>query len=141
MADWDLRFLQLAEHVACWSKDPSTQVGAVIVRPNRTVLSLGYNGLPRGVADDLDLLADRNYKLARTVHAEMNAILSSPQRPAGCALYVWPMPPCSHCAAAIIQSGITDVYAPHPGERWEASCRAGLDMLEEAGVRCHWGAP
>ena len=135
---WHRRFLALAEHVAGWSKDPGTRVGSCIARPDRTVLSLGYNGLPRGVADNLALLEDRDYKLARTVHAEMNAILSAPERPAGCTLYVWPMPPCSNCAAAIIQSGIVEVWAPEPIERWRDSCHAGLDMLKEAGITSHW---
>ena len=135
---WHLRFLQLAQHVAGWSKDPSTQVGACLVRPNRTVLSLGYNGLPRGVADRDELLADRDYKYARTVHAEMNAILSAPERPAGCTLYVRPMPPCSSCAASIIQAGIARVVATAPEERWLHSCTIGDELLREAGVSTHW---
>ena len=51
---WDRRFLALAEHVADWSKDPSTKTGAVIVRPDRTIASMGYNGFPRGMADTDD---------------------------------------------------------------------------------------
>lgn len=138
MDKWHQRFLDLAEHVAEWSKDPSTKVGAVIVRPNRTVLSLGYNGLPRGIKDDLTLLQDRDYKYPRTVHAEMNAILSSPERPAGCTLYVWPMPPCGPCAGSIIQAGIVEVWAPWPQERWRESCCVGLSILTEAGIDNNW---
>ena len=52
IANWDLRFFGLAEHVAQWSKDPSTKVGAVIVNDLKQVLSLGYNGFPRGCSDD-----------------------------------------------------------------------------------------
>ena len=47
---WDIRFLEMAKLVASWSKDPSTQVGAIAVR-NRTVIAQGYNGFPRGVDD------------------------------------------------------------------------------------------
>ena len=51
MTDWNKRFLDLAGHVAGWSKDPSTKVGAVIVNDDKQVLGLGYNGFPRGVHD------------------------------------------------------------------------------------------
>ena len=46
---WDRRFLKIAREGATWSKDPSTQVGAVIVDQDQRVVSLGYNGPPRGV--------------------------------------------------------------------------------------------
>ena len=48
---WDKRFIELADHVAQWSRDPSTKVGAVIVRTDKTVASMGFNGFPRGVDD------------------------------------------------------------------------------------------
>jgi dCMP deaminase len=48
---WDLRFLELAKHIAAWSKDPSTQVGCVVVGADREIRSTGFNGLPRGIED------------------------------------------------------------------------------------------
>lgn len=137
MTDWDERFLQLAQHIAQWSKDPSTKVGAVIVRPNRTIASVGYNGFPRGVNDD-ERLNDRPYKYAMTVHAEANAILSANERLDGCTLYVTPLSPCSSCASILIQSGIKRVvaYMPHQPEHWADSFAIARTMLDEAGV--HW---
>jgi dCMP deaminase len=131
---WDARFLDLAAHVASWSKDPGTQVGAVIVRPDRTIASLGYNGFPRGVDDTY---TTRDDKLLRTVHAEMNAILASRERLDGCTVYVYPLCPCSNCAAAIIQSGISTVVHPlmKPRPEWELSFQASADMFAQAGVR------
>lgn len=130
---WDLRMLELAKHISSWSKDPSTKVGCVIADPySRVVLSLGYNGFPIGVPDvDLD---DRDYKYARTVHAEMNAVLFAGNRLIGAAMYIWPMPPCSRCAGPIIQAGIVTVVSPPAGERWEESCRIGREMFDLAGV-------
>lgn len=61
---WDRRFLKIAREGATWSKDPSTQVGAVIVDQANCVVSLGYNGLPRGVSDRRDRLDDRLKKYA-----------------------------------------------------------------------------
>lgn len=138
---WDDRFLEMAKLVASWSKDPSTQVGAVLVRPDKSVLSVGFNGLPRGIEDREELLADREYKYARIVHAELNAILAAAERPAGCTLYVWPLPPCSPCSAHIIQAGIVRVVAPAPSParpEWLSSAKAGSDMLRQAGVECDW---
>src|SRR3989344_2191240 len=72
---WDRRFLALAEHVAQWSKDPSTKTGAVIVDPNNRVVSLGYNGFPRGVNDLPERLSNRELKYKIIVHCERNALL------------------------------------------------------------------
>ena len=136
---WQARFMALAKEVASWSKDPSSAVGAVIVRPDRTICSVGFNGFPRGVKDSQSAIANRDTKLLRTVHAELNAILSAKESLTGYSLFVWPFQPCSSCAAAIIQSGIKDVYCPpsnNPAqERWSESFKAALQMLDEAEVR------
>lgn len=130
---WYERFLDLAAHIGAWSKDPSTKVGAVIVRPDRTIASLGYNGFPRGVKDEY---LDREHKLLRTVHAEMNAILSAREPLHGHTLFVSPLFPCSNCAAAIIQSGITMVVARMPEIRpeWQVSFDASADLFAQSGV-------
>jgi dCMP deaminase len=71
--DWDARYLDLARHVAKWSKDPSTQVGAVVVGKDRRKIAVGYNGFPRGIADD-NRLFDREVKYTLIQHAERNVI-------------------------------------------------------------------
>lgn len=129
---WDQRFLALARHFAAWSKDPSTQVGAVIVDKRRRILSSGYNGFPAGIADVA--LEHRDYKYPRIIHAETNALLFATAPLVGATLYVWPMPPCSHCAGSIIQAGIERVVSPPAGERWEESCRIGREMFNQAGL-------
>ena len=73
---WDMRFLEMAQLVASWSKDPSTKVGATIVDDDRRVISVGYNGFPKGVADN-KRLEDRDEKYKMIVHAERNALLFS----------------------------------------------------------------
>lgn len=131
---WDDRFLALAQHIASWSKDPSTQVGAVVVDSHRRLVGAGYNGLPRGVTDHTDL--PRDEKLRRTIHAEANALLFS-AKTEGCTLYVT-HPPCSSCAATAIQAGITRIVAPMPApefaSRWAESCATTALMLAQAGV-------
>lgn len=141
---WERRFLRLAQHVASWSKDPSTQVGAVIVDSDRRVLGLGYNGFPRGVYDDRERYVDRKLKYPRIVHAEANAVLNcrSLDDVVGSRLFVT-LPPCCECAKLIIQAGILEVYVPADlpvaaMERWEASMEVTDSMFMEAGVRLHW---
>ena len=136
MADWHQRFLALAAHVGSWSKDPSTKVGAVIVRNDRTIVSVGYNGFPRHCDDDPELYADRTKKYPRTVHAEVNAILTAKEPLDGCALYVSPLYPCPSCAGIILPSGISSVYAHLPTEpaHWADAFAASRQMFEEAGV-------
>lgn len=135
---WDQRFLNLAAEVGSWSKDPSTKTGCVIVRPDRTIASVGYNGFPRGVRDDSDRLNDRPTKYQMVVHAEVNAVLSAHGSVGGCTLYSHPWPPCASCAGVIIQSGIKKVVSVEPTleqlERWGDSLSLMETMFDEARV-------
>lgn len=137
-AKWDRRFIAMAKMVSTWSKDPSTGVGCVIVRPDRSVASLGYNGFPRGVQDRQDRLDDRPTRLAFSLHAELNAVVSAAEMLLGYTCYVHPFPPCSNCAAALVQAGISRVVAPAPTdaqlERWGDSFKHMEAMFGEAGV-------
>lgn len=138
---WDARMVALAEHIAAWSRDPSIGVGAVIVRPDRTIASLGFNGFPRGLADTDERLHDRDEKLALTIHAELNAILSSHVPVAGMTIYV-SQPCCDRCAVHIVQAGIARVVARSPdpafAERWRASLNRASAVFREAGVGEVW---
>lgn len=108
---WDERFLQLAQLISSWSKDTSTKVGSVIVRPDRTIAALGFNGFPRGIEDRIDRIADKGFKHNVILHAEENALLSRTETVRGYVLYTWPVIPCSRCAAQIIQAGIVRVVS------------------------------
>lgn len=110
---WQEYFMGLAHLSAMRSKDPNTQVGACIVGKDNKVVSIGYNGAPRGL-NDKDFPWERegdfkSTKYAYVVHAELNAILNSNQNLDGCTLYV-SLFPCNECAKAIVQSGIKKVY-------------------------------
>ena len=133
---WHLRFLRLAREVASWSKDPSTQVGCVIVDQSRRVVSLGFNGLPAGMADTAARLLDRDLKLALTIHAEENALLFAGRSVHGCTAFVT-RHPCAHCAAKLIQSGIgAVVYLTNPDfdRRWADNLAISALALAEAGI-------
>ena len=132
---WDLFFLGMAKYVSAASKDPSTKCGSVIVRPNRTVASLGYNGFPRRVLDSDERYADREQKYKLVVHAEANAIVGSYGDVRGCTIYNWPLFSCCECAKLVIQSGIIRIVSPPPKlERWQSSYDAAQLMYKEAGI-------
>lgn len=134
LRDWAVG---MAKHVAKLSKDPSTKVGAVIFDDKRRLVSAGYNGFARGVADKDERLLDRDTKLRLTLHAEKNAILFATAPLEGCTIVVT-HPCCSQCAAQVIQSGIKHVVWPRPDTRFMT--RWGHDLVlakaqfEEAGV-------
>lgn len=136
MTTWNERFMCLAEHVAEWSKDPSTKVGAVIVNDKKQVLAMGYNGFPRGVEDTPERYADRATKLNFVAHAERNALDNAFTSVEGATLYST-LYPCSDCAKGIIQRGIkTVVTSKHFYEA--QALRFNFDVSEtmffEAGV-------
>lgn len=139
---WDYRFLQLAETVATWSKDPSTKVGSVIVDTNRRVIGLGYNGFPRGVKDEDYRYQDRELKLKLVCHAERNALDNAPGSVEGASLYATFFP-CNECVKSIIQRGIKKVvtFVPPPGKSLLFNHEFSYIMLKEAGVQLHQLAP
>jgi dCMP deaminase len=138
LSKWDVRFLELAEFVGRWSKDNSTRVGAVIVDRERRIVSVGFNGFARGCSDAPELYADREVKLRRVVHAEVNAVLFAGRSVRGCTIYTTPFPPCAKCAAMLIQAGIARVVAPAPTPdlkaRWGADLEEAARMFAEAEV-------
>jgi dCMP deaminase len=132
---WDRRFIELARHISTWSKDPSTKVGAVIVDCEHRVVSVGYNGFPRGVADAEHRLNDREMKYKIVVHAERNALLFARQALTGCTIYTWPFMSCSACTGMAIQSGIVRHVAPlNDNPRWVEDFKISDTMFAEAGV-------
>jgi dCMP deaminase len=135
MTDWDSRFLDLASHVASWSKDPSTKVGAVIVNDKRQVLGMGYNGFPRGVDDINTRYDNRETKLLFVAHAERNALDNTFADSEGATLYST-LFPCTDCAKGIIQRGIKRVVTTRPpqSQYLRFNCKFSEIMFEEAGV-------
>lgn len=132
---WDYRFLQLAETVASWSKDPSRKIGSVIVDSKRRVLSLGYNGFPRGVSDRVERYNDRDTKLKFVCHAERNALDNIPGSVEGATLYAT-LFPCNECVKSIIQRGITTLvtFTPDPTKNSLFFLPVSRTMLSESGI-------
>ncbi len=136
---WDEYFMGIAMLSSYRSKDPNTRVGACIVNGNNRIMSMGYNGFPKGCSDDefpWERSGDEyDTKYPYVCHAELNAILNAGGADlTGCKIYV-ALFPCNECAKAIIQCGIREVvyisdkYDGTPGNR------ASKRMLDAAGVK------
>jgi dCMP deaminase len=138
MSEWDRRFLELGDLVASWSKDPSTKVGAVITDGHNSIISVGFNGFPRGMEDTPERLGDRDDKYSRTIHGEINALLHARgSLPEGCTLYTVPFMPCDRCVVQMLQGGIrrfvTRVATGERLERWGATFEKTRDYINECG--------
>lgn len=139
MTDWNERFVELARFIAGWSKDRSRKVGAVITGFNKEILSVGYNGFPRGVDDNVEARHERPAKYAWTEHAERNAIYNAARtgvKLEGATIYL-PWYPCMDCARAIVQVGINDVVAVAPDwndPKFGADFKLVKELFEEVDV-------
>lgn len=134
---WDEYFMGVASLSSLRSKDPNTRVGACIVNNDKRIISIGYNGFPRGVSDDLfpwnnegDLLES---KYAYVVHAEANAILNAGTSVNDTTIYVT-LFPCHECVKLIIQSGIKRIIYANNKYSHTLSHKAAIKMLDAAGV-------
>ena len=137
---WDRRFLQLADQIATWSKDPSRGVGAVVVTPSRQIVATGFNGLPRGFADLPERL-QRPVKYDLIVHAELNAIIQCGRNGTsaiGCTVYT-SFAPCVQCSLAMVQAGVARVVTWQPDidgadAHWRESLEKSRLVLGEVGI-------
>lgn len=137
--DWDAYFMGIALLSAQRSKDPNTSVGACIVDQNNRILSLGYNGMPRGCSDDEYPWAREgealDTKYLYVCHAELNAILNyrGSNNMVGAKIYTT-LFPCNECTKALIQSGISEVIYISDKYAQTPSVIAAKKMMKSANV-------
>jgi dCMP deaminase len=134
---WDQYFMGIAVLSSHRSKDPSTGVGACIVNSDNKILSMGYNGAPTGLSDDImpwgreGSFVDTKY--AYVCHSELNAILNCPTSVKGARVYVT-LFPCNECAKAIIQSGIKEVIYLDDKYHDTDGCKVSRMLFDNCGV-------
>lgn len=137
--NWDEYFIEIATLVAKKSKDRSTKVGCVIVGPEKEIRSTGYNGMCRGVDDNIDTRHEKPEKYYWFEHAERNAVFNAARNGIaleGCTAYVT-MIPCADCMRGLIQSGVKRVfYCSDAGTnaKWSESFERSHVMAIEAKV-------
>jgi dCMP deaminase len=137
---WDEFYMDMADKIASRSKDRSIKIGAVLVKDG-AIISLGYNGFPRGVSDNVDVRHERPAKYSYTEHGERNSIYNAARSGVstlGSTMYTQGVP-CADCARAAIQAGVSKLVAYYQADdtvmpKWKESCGIGREMLDEAGV-------
>ncbi|MCF7930011.1 MAG: dCMP deaminase family protein [Acholeplasmataceae bacterium] len=135
---WDQYFMGVAKLSSLRSKDPSTQVGACIINPDKRIVGIGYNGLPRGCSDETFPWASEgefvDTKYPYVVHAEANAILNATTNLKGSSIYVT-LFPCNECTKLIIQSGIKEIVFESDKYKDSKEHKAAIKMLDASGVK------
>ena len=130
---WDKRYLELAQFVSRWSKDPRKKVGAVVTK-NNYMRGIGYNGFPRGIEDSKARLADPEIKRQLIIHSEVNALAAAHGE--GDCIYISPCLPCTQCLGLIIQHKIRRVVTSKAclarDTKWNPSLV--LSLAEEASI-------
>jgi len=140
---WDVWFMKQVYLVAEKSKDPSTKIGAVLVK-DKHIISSGFNGFPIGVRDKPERYLDRTIKYNFVVHGEDNAVLSAARfgiSTLGTILYTQSIP-CNECSKSIIQGGITEIVIhskwPMNHSKWIECVKISKIMLKEAGIKIRY---
>lgn len=140
---WHKYYIDMAKHVATKSEDRSTKVGVVIVGEDHEVLSIGYNGFPRGVVDR-EKYHERPNKYFVTEHAERNAVYNAAR--VGVSLkgstcyFNWEPTPCADCCRALIQAGVRRFVGPNiafPGvsrSKWDDHFVYSKEMIEDTEI-------
>ena len=139
MNKWDKRWLEIAQLISTWSKDPSTQIAAIAVKDKR-LIATGYNGFPRNIKDLNDRWSNKEEKYKYVVHAEMNCIYNANyhnQSLKGSTMYVVGLPVCHECAKGIVQVGVTRVVTHYDKLplKWSKSNSITEKIFKEAGVK------
>lgn len=133
---WDETFMNLAVSIAeDRSKDPSTQVGCVLVDPNKDPVAFGYNGFGAG-ADETPEAWERPEKYNHVIHAETNAIGRAARRGTptnGCTAYLTAFP-CLPCAKVLIAAGVVRVVALRLLKGWDFDHQLAAEELARCGV-------
>ena len=127
--NWDEYAMKLAEVAASKSKDPWQKVGAVILRVDNSVASIGYNGFPAGVKEDWE---DREERRLLVIHAEQNALrYTKPGE--GKTLYSTLLP-CNQCLRSIASYQIKrvlykEIYHQDPSSILTAE-KLGIELIQ-----------
>lgn len=130
---WDKLWMGMAKLVEKRSKDPNTQVGAVLVSPDNKRVAVGYNGFPSGALETTELWG-QDHKYTRVVHAEVNALIHADTDTTGWTLYVTKIS-CSRCAPIVCGAGIKRVvYNELLNERSKTEYKPSFDVFQENGV-------
>ena len=145
MTSWVRFWIEQARSWASRSKVPTTKVGCVLVGDSKEIVSVGFNGPPRGFPDSTIGELSRDHLRAISTHAEANAVANAARlgvSTVGTTAYVT-HPPCAQCAALLVNAGVKRIYwvgELHPD--WKQSIELAQWMLGKCGMEwMHIGDP
>jgi len=130
-------FVDIVQRYASLSKDPRTKVGAMILRPDLSFVSIGYNGFPSGFPDKEEFWSDRDIKNAIVIHAEENAIDYARGSDLDGTILICSHYPCPRCAAKIVKRKIKHVYYFNE-KRVDHNCPLTDEIFNLAGIEAHF---
>ena len=134
---WDNLFLKMAMEVANMSKDKSTKVGSIIVSPDYTKISFGYNGMVAGIEETHDMWNIRDIKLIEVLHSEENNLLNCPFDVKGCTIYITHQP-CTKCIIKLAQAKINRIVYINKYDRlehlniWEKYTKCFSEVIQKS---------
>lgn len=135
------QYFALAESFAyTFSKDPNRKVGAIMLAPDSLqILSMGYNGMPRGIKEDNEAKWQKPQKYFFVEHAERNCVYNASRHgtPLQGSIAIVTMFPCADCARALIQAGVKTIVTKSPDfsdPRWGEHFKVSNDMFMEVGM-------
>ena len=142
---WDNRFMNLCDIISEWSEERGRKVGAIIVDESNTIVSTGYNGLPRGISSSPESRHSRenDEKYYWFEHAERNAIYNAARIGVsllGCRMYS-SLFPCADCTRAIIQAGLAELVTrtqPEAEIKFGRSMNVSVELLKEAQIKLRY---
>ena len=130
------------------SKDPSTQIGAILVQGD-TLVSEGYNGFCRKINDNEPERWMRPEKYYWIEHGERNSIYNAARngiKTFNSVMFTNGLP-CVDCARSVIQAGIREVVLHKQWEnqwseimkdKWKGMDEVSAIMFKEAGVNVRY---
>ena len=137
--DKAVKYFKLTRFMAdLFSKDPSRKVGCMLLAPDSLqVLSVGYNGFPRGVDETINDRWKRPTKMMFCAHAEANSICNACRSGTGTngSIAVVTLFPCCACCRSLIQAGIKTVVTLQPDfndHNWGEEFKTSKTMMMEA---------
>ena len=108
------------------------------IGPAGEIRAMGYNGMCRGVDDDVPHRHEKPEKYIHFEHAERNLIYNAARVGVpleGCILVVTPLFPCVECARGVVQAGFKAVVAEaEDNPRWAESNRQAMELFAEVGI-------
>lgn len=135
------KYLQLSDNISLFSKDKSTKVGVVFLsKDEKTPLSFGFNGMPRGVDETKPERHERPEKYLWAEHAERNGIYNIAREVLQGHIMFSTKFPTMEAARAIASTGIKTLVLQdfYPDKTETDVIEKVTQLFQETNVKIHY---